>query len=107
LWVRFPPGTFDFATVKIEASLLFFLFYGACEQRKNIKMSNWSTEKTKQAPRTKSIQANLSKHPMVQNILSSNAFSILFDILAEEIQISFLEELHRIDVLVFSCSQEQ
>ena len=42
-----------------------------------------------------------------QNILSSNAFSILLDILAEEIQISFLEELHRIDVLVFSCSQEQ
>ena len=47
----------NFATVKIEASLLFFLFYGACEHRKNIKMSNWSNEKTKQAPRTKSIQA--------------------------------------------------
>ena len=24
MWVRFPPGTFDFATVKMEASLLFF-----------------------------------------------------------------------------------
>ena len=36
---------------------------------------------------------------LVQNILSSNAFSILFDILAEEIQISFLEELHRIDAV--------
>ena len=24
--VLFPPGTFDFATVKIEASLLFFYF---------------------------------------------------------------------------------
>jgi hypothetical protein len=100
LWVRFPPGTFDFATVKIEASLLFFLFYGACEHRKNIKMSSWSTE-------NKHRELNLSKHPMVQNILSSNAFSILFDILAEEIQISFLEELHRIDAVVFSCSQEQ
>ncbi|WP_207723070.1 hypothetical protein, partial [Lachnospira hominis (ex Liu et al. 2021)] len=64
----------------------FFLFYGACEHRKNIKMSNWSTEKTKRAPRTKSIQA-----PNGSNILSSNAFSILLDILAEEIQISFLE----------------
>ena len=30
---------------------------GACEHRKIIKMSNWSTEKTKRAPRTKSIQA--------------------------------------------------
>ena len=40
----------------------------------------------------------LSEHmTMVQNILSSNAFSILLDILAEEIQISFLEELHRTD----------
>ena len=28
-----------------------------CEHRKIIKMSNWSTEKTKRAPRTKSIQA--------------------------------------------------
>lgn len=34
----------------------------------------------------------LSEHmTMVQNILSSNAFFILLDILAEEIQISFLE----------------
>lgn len=42
----------------------------------------------------------LSEHmTMVQNILSSNAFSILLDILAEEIQISFLEELHRIDAV--------
>ncbi len=38
---------------------------------------------------------------MVQNILSSDAFSILLDILAEKIQISFLEELHRIDAVVF------
>ena len=37
--------------------MLHFLFYGACAHRKNIKMSNWSTEKTKRAPRTKSIQA--------------------------------------------------
>ena len=102
-----PAGNIWFCNSEDRSFIVVFLFYGACEHRKNIKMSNWSTEKTKQAPRTKSIQANLSKHPMVQNILSSNAFSILFDILAEEIQISFLEELHRIDVLVFSCSQEQ
>ena len=34
---------------------------------------------------------------MVQNILNSNAFSILLDILAEEIQISILEELSRLE----------
>ena len=38
-------------------------------------------------------------HYLSENILSSNAFSILLDILAEEIQISFLEELHRIDAV--------
>ena len=32
---------------------------------------------------------------------------VILDILAEKIQISFLEELHRIDAVVFSCSQEQ
>ena len=40
-------------------SLLHFLFYGACEHRKIIKMSNWSTEKTKRAPRTKSIKQTM------------------------------------------------
>lgn len=34
---------------------------------------------------------------MVQNAMSSNAFSILLDILADEIRISFLEELSKID----------
>ena len=38
----------------------------------------------------------LSAHmAMVQNAFSSNAFSILLDILAEEIRVSFLEELSR------------
>ncbi len=55
MWVQFPPGTSIFCNNDRENSLLHFLFYGACEHRKNIKMSNWSTEKTKRAPRTKSI----------------------------------------------------
>lgn len=46
-----------FATMIVKIHCCIFLFYGACEHRKNIKMSNWSTEKTKRAPRTKSIQA--------------------------------------------------
>ena len=46
-----------FEAVMIEKVITAFLFYGACEHRKNIKMSNWSTEKKKRAPRTKSIQA--------------------------------------------------
>ena len=38
----------------------------------------------------------LSAHmAMVQNALSSNAFSILLDILAEEIRVSFIEELSK------------
>ena len=32
---------------------------------------------------------------MIQNAMSSNAFSILLDILADEIRVSFLEELSR------------
>jgi len=57
LWVQFPPRTSIFCNNDRKNSLLHFLFYGACEHRKYIKMSNWSTEKTKRAPRTKSIQA--------------------------------------------------
>ena len=38
----------------------------------------------------------LAEHmAMVQNAMSSNAFSILLDILADEIRVSFLEELSK------------